>query len=56
MDRQRGVPGAARLGTGTFFPSFAGGNTAPAILVTSVVLWVVHFLVLRGCRKQLWST
>ena len=36
---------------GTFFPSFAGGNTAPAILVTSVVLWVVHFLVLRGVQE-----
>ena len=56
MDRQRGVPGAARLGTRHVLPVFAGGNTAPAILVTSVVLWVVHFLVLRECRKQLWST
>lgn len=36
---------------GTFFPSFAGGNTVPAIAFTSVVLWIVHFLVLRGVQE-----
>lgn len=36
---------------GTFFPSFAGGNTVPAIILGSVVLWVVHFLVLRGVHE-----
>lgn len=36
---------------GTFFPSFVGGNTVPSIAFTSVVLWVVHFLVLRGVQQ-----
>lgn len=33
---------------GYFFPAFKGGNTLPAIIGASVVLWLVHALVLRG--------
>jgi arginine:ornithine antiporter / lysine permease len=33
---------------GTFFPAFGEGNTPAAILGASVLLWVMHFLILRG--------
>lgn len=36
---------------GTFIPSFVGGNTLPSIAFTSVILWVVHALVLRGVQE-----
>ena len=36
---------------GYFWPSFAGGNTWQAILVASVVLWLVHTLTLRGVHN-----
>ena len=35
---------------GYFYPAFGDGNTGPAILGASVVVWVVHFLVLRGIQ------
>lgn len=35
---------------GFFFPAFGDGNTAPAIFGASVVLWIVHFLILKGIR------
>jgi arginine:ornithine antiporter / lysine permease len=35
---------------GYFFPSFGDGNTAPAVVGASAVLWLVHFMVLRGIR------
>ncbi|WP_137146852.1 arginine-ornithine antiporter [Mycolicibacterium sp. CR10] len=35
---------------GYFFPGFEGGATVPAIIGASVVLWVVHFLTLRGVQ------
>jgi arginine:ornithine antiporter / lysine permease len=35
---------------GYFFPVFGEGNTPAAIAGASVVLWVVHFLVLRGIQ------
>ena len=35
---------------GYFYPAFGDGNTAPAIIGASVVVWVVHFLVLRGIQ------
>jgi arginine:ornithine antiporter/lysine permease len=41
---------AAFAALGFFYPSFGEGNTAPAIVGASVVLWVVHFLVLRGIQ------
>lgn len=36
---------------GYWWPSFTGGNTLRAILVASVVLWVVQFLTLRGVHS-----
>ncbi|MDO4606160.1 MAG: basic amino acid/polyamine antiporter [Bowdeniella nasicola] len=33
---------------GTFVPAFAGGNTWMAIACASAVLWIWHYLVLRG--------
>lgn len=36
---------------GLFFPAFAEGNTGPAIACASVLLWAIHFLVLRGIRE-----
>ncbi|MGB2922369.1 MAG: arginine-ornithine antiporter [Mycobacterium sp.] len=35
---------------GYFFPGFEGGATVPAIIGASIVLWVVHFLTLRGIQ------
>ncbi len=35
---------------GYFYPAFGEGNTAAAILGASVVVWTVHFLVLRGIQ------
>ncbi|MWK55626.1 arginine-ornithine antiporter [Pseudomonas otitidis] len=36
---------------GYFFPIFGEGNTPAAIVGASMVLWAVHFLVLRGIRE-----
>lgn len=36
---------------GYFFPTFGDGNTLTAILCASALLWVVHFLVLRGIQQ-----
>ncbi|MBT8765621.1 arginine-ornithine antiporter [Metapseudomonas boanensis] len=36
---------------GYFFPIFGEGNTLAAIIGASIVLWGVHFLVLRGIRE-----
>lgn len=35
---------------GAVFPAFGEGNTVAAIAVSSVFLWAVHFLILRGVR------
>jgi arginine:ornithine antiporter/lysine permease len=35
---------------GYFVPAFGEGNTGPAILGASLVVWAVHFLVLRGIQ------
>ncbi len=35
---------------GYFFPVFEGGATVPAIIGASIVLWIVHFLTLRGVQ------
>ncbi len=35
---------------GTFFPIFGDGNTIPAVLVSSVALWLFHFMILRGIK------
>jgi arginine:ornithine antiporter/lysine permease len=36
---------------GFFFPMFGEGNTLPAIICASVLLWLLHFLVLRGIKE-----
>jgi arginine:ornithine antiporter/lysine permease len=36
---------------GQFFPVFGDGTTPFAILVASLLLWGVHFLILRGVRQ-----
>lgn len=36
---------------GYFFPVFGEGNTVPAIISASILLWVVHFMVLRGIQE-----
>ncbi|WP_207850309.1 amino acid permease, partial [Pseudomonas sp. 21_B] len=36
---------------GYFFPVFGQGNTPVAIGCASVLLWAVHFLVLRGIKE-----
>src|SRR5262249_42754084 len=36
---------------GAFFPVFGDGNTIPAVLVSSVALWLFHFAILRGVRQ-----
>jgi arginine:ornithine antiporter/lysine permease len=35
---------------GNFFPMFKNGTTFPAILCASILLWVVHFMTLRGVQ------
>jgi arginine:ornithine antiporter / lysine permease len=35
---------------GYFFPAFGEGNTGAAIIGASVVVWAVHFMVLRGIQ------
>ncbi|AYG63889.1 basic amino acid/polyamine antiporter [Rhizobium jaguaris] len=36
---------------GLFFPIFGDGNTVTAIATSSVLLWIVHSLILRGIRE-----
>ncbi|MFZ5960094.1 arginine-ornithine antiporter [Pseudomonas knackmussii] len=36
---------------GFFFPVFGEGNTLESILCASALLWVLHFLVLRGIKE-----
>ncbi|MBM7063169.1 arginine-ornithine antiporter [Pseudomonas sp. UL073] len=36
---------------GYFFPIFGEGNTVAAIIGASILLWAVHFLVLRGIKE-----
>lgn len=36
---------------GEFFPIFGDGNTVPAVLVASVILWAFHFMILRGVKQ-----
>jgi len=35
---------------GYFYPAFGEGNTGAAIIAASVVVWAVHFMVLRGIQ------
>lgn len=41
---------AAFAALGYFFPAFGEGNTQAAIIGASILVWVVHFLVLRGIQ------
>jgi arginine:ornithine antiporter / lysine permease len=36
---------------GYFWPTFEGGNTVSAIVLASAVLWVVHWIALRGVHN-----
>lgn len=36
---------------GHYFPMFGGGNTLPAIIGASVILWIVHLLILSGIKE-----
>ena len=36
---------------GLFFPVFGDGSTAVAIISASIVIWAVHFMVLRGVKQ-----
>lgn len=36
---------------GYFFPIFGEGNTPAAVIGASILLWAVHFLVLRGIKE-----
>lgn len=36
---------------GALVPAFGEGNTLPAIASSSLILWVVHFLILRGVKQ-----
>lgn len=42
---------SAFISLGYFFPIFGEGNTLTAIVCASVLLWSVHFLVLRGIKE-----
>ena len=36
---------------GAFFPVFGDGNTIQAVAVSSIILWTIHFLILRGVKE-----
>ncbi len=36
---------------GEFFPIFGDGNTIPAVFVASIILWIFHFMILRGVKQ-----
>lgn len=36
---------------GAFFPIFGDGNTPQAVIVSSIVLWSFHFMILRGIKE-----
>jgi arginine:ornithine antiporter/lysine permease len=36
---------------GEFFPIFGDGNTIPAVFVASILLWIFHFMILRGVKQ-----
>ncbi len=35
---------------GAFFPIFGDGNTPAAVIISSIILWAVHFMILRGIQ------
>jgi arginine:ornithine antiporter / lysine permease len=36
---------------GLFFPVFGDGNTITAVVCSSIILWTVHFMILRGIKE-----
>ncbi|EHM03203.1 arginine/ornithine antiporter [Acetobacteraceae bacterium AT-5844] len=36
---------------GALFPIFGDGNTLPAVLISSIGVWVVHAMILRGVKQ-----
>jgi arginine:ornithine antiporter / lysine permease len=36
---------------GLFFPVFGDGNTILAVFCSSIILWTVHFMILRGIKE-----
>jgi arginine:ornithine antiporter/lysine permease len=36
---------------GLFFPVFGSGNTVTAVVCSSIILWCVHFMILRGIKE-----
>ena len=36
---------------GAFFPIFGEGNTVPAVVISSILLWIFQFLILRGVKQ-----
>jgi arginine:ornithine antiporter/lysine permease len=36
---------------GAFFPIFGEGNTVPAVVISSIILWTFHFMILRGVKQ-----
>ncbi|PSB62984.1 arginine-ornithine antiporter, partial [filamentous cyanobacterium CCP1] len=36
---------------GEFFPVFGDGNTVQAIVVSSIIIWTFHFMILRGVQQ-----
>jgi arginine:ornithine antiporter/lysine permease len=36
---------------GLFFPAFGDGNTFFAVIFSSLILWAVHFMILRGVKE-----
>jgi arginine:ornithine antiporter/lysine permease len=36
---------------GAFFPIFGDGNTPAAVIVSSIILWAMHFMILRGIKE-----
>jgi arginine:ornithine antiporter/lysine permease len=36
---------------GTFFPVFGDGNTVQAVAASSVIIWLFHFMILRGVQQ-----
>jgi arginine:ornithine antiporter/lysine permease len=36
---------------GEFFPIFGNGDTVAAVVAASVILWLFHFMILRGVKQ-----
>ncbi|SHF98648.1 arginine:ornithine antiporter, APA family [Microbulbifer donghaiensis] len=36
---------------GAAVPAFGEGNTIPAVIVSSIILWSIHFMILRGVKQ-----